>query len=81
MNSRVHQPSVHRMVLLTWIGVYPLLTATALILEPLLSDAPVPLRTLAMSLLVVPTMVCVVMPAIRRLINTPRQSGNNNRRT
>ncbi len=49
-------------------GVYPVLTAIALVLEPVLVGMPVPMRTLLMSALMVPIMVYGVMPLI---------SGNN----
>ncbi|MDJ0740429.1 MAG: hypothetical protein QNJ91_11980 [Gammaproteobacteria bacterium] len=67
MTVRNGCPSIHRLVLLTWIGVYPVLTLIALVLEPWLSLVPVALRTLVMSLLMVPAMVYVVMPTMRRL--------------
>ncbi len=49
-------------------GVYPVLTAIALVLEPILIGMPVPMRTLVMSALMVPIMVYGVTPLI---------SGNN----
>ncbi len=55
-----------RLVLLTWAGVYPVLTGIALALEPYLSRQPVALQTLIMSAIMVPAMVLIVMPTIRR---------------
>lgn len=55
-----------RLVFLTWAGVYPLLTLIALALEPYLSPQPIALQTLIMSAIMVPVMVLVVMPAMRR---------------
>ena len=60
--------SRHRLALRTWMGVYPVLTAIALVLEPILIGMPVPMRTLVMSALMVPIMVYGVTPLI---------SGNN----
>ncbi|MEL6288415.1 MAG: hypothetical protein AAFQ42_05450 [Pseudomonadota bacterium] len=51
-----------RLAVVTWIGVYPVLTVLAVLLDPLLNRAPVPLRTLVMSALLVPAMVFVVVP-------------------
>ena len=55
-----------RLALVTWAGVYPVLTLIALALEPVLSGQPVILRTLIMSALMVPVMVFIVMPAASR---------------
>lgn len=55
-----------RLVFFTWIGVYPILTVTAVVLEPHLSSQPVWLQTLTMSAVMVPIMVLLVVPAFRR---------------
>lgn len=55
-----------RLVSLTWLGVYPVLTAIALLLEPILAPAPVWQQTLMMSLIMVPIMVVGVMPLLKR---------------
>ena len=59
-------PVRHRLPLLTWIGVYPVLTLTALAAEPLFGNAPVAVRTFVMSAIMVPAMVYVVMPFMRQ---------------
>ncbi|MDJ0920110.1 MAG: hypothetical protein QNI84_03215 [Henriciella sp.] len=55
-----------RLVLLTWFGVYPILTLVAWGLNPLLIAMPIWLQTLIMSALMVPLMVLGVMPMLRR---------------
>ncbi|MEM7703321.1 MAG: hypothetical protein AAF251_15395 [Pseudomonadota bacterium] len=57
-----------RLALVTWTGVYPVLTLIALALEPVLSGEPVMLRTLIMSALMVPVMVFIVMPTASRAV-------------
>ena len=64
----------HRLALLTWAGVYPLLTVIALLLEPLLDGQPLPLRTFATSAVMVPAMVYALMPLIRRFALPPEGS-------
>ncbi|MEM6454651.1 MAG: hypothetical protein AAF772_06120 [Acidobacteriota bacterium] len=59
-----------RLAVATWLGVYPVLTAVAWLLDPVLADLPLALRTLAMSALMVPIMVYVVMPWIQRHLPT-----------
>ena len=63
-------PGVHRAALLTWVGVYPVLTLIAWALAPVIGGASLPLRTLVMSAIMVPVMVYLVMPAMARF-NTP----------
>lgn len=66
------RPSRRRLAALTWAGVYPVLTGAALLLDPWMRDLPIPLRTLAMSALMVPTMVFAVMPLIARIFRVWR---------
>ena len=66
----VPAPGIHRAALLTWAGVYPVLTLIAWALAPVIGNASVPLRTLVMSAIMVPVMVYAVMPAMARF-NTP----------
>ncbi|MEL6826995.1 MAG: hypothetical protein AAFN91_12165 [Pseudomonadota bacterium] len=57
-----------RLVSLTWLGVYPVLTTIAVLLEPWLSPHPTWAQTLIMSAIMVPVMVLGVMPALKRWI-------------
>ena len=52
----------HRMALLTWLVVYPLITLLLALLEPLLGALPLPLRTLVLTGIMVPAMVYLAMP-------------------
>lgn len=56
------RPGKHKMALLTWLVVYPMITVLLAVLEPLLSEAAMPLRTLVLSLIMVPAMVYGIMP-------------------
>lgn len=57
-----------RLVSLTWLGVYPVLTTIAVLLEPWLATQAIWLQTLIMSAIMVPVMVVGVMPALKRWI-------------
>lgn len=57
-------PSIHRRALLTWLAVYPAITATFLLLGPYTAHLPLALRTLAMTAVVVPAAVYVLIPAL-----------------
>ena len=56
------KPSRHKMALVTWLVVYPMLTVLLAVLEPVLSDVAMPLRTLVLSVIMVPAMVYGAMP-------------------
>ena len=59
----------YRPVLLTWLAIWPLITLLLLFGEPLLSQLPLPLRTLVLTAVLVPLMSFVVMPRLTRLAN------------
>ena len=59
-------PSPHKTALLTWAVIYPLITGLLFALDPLMGHLGLPLRTLLVTLIVVPLMVYVVMPFARR---------------
>jgi antibiotic biosynthesis monooxygenase (ABM) superfamily enzyme len=60
-------PPRHKMAVVTWLAVYPLLTTIFFVLGSFLVQLPLPLRTLLMTLIMVPTMFYVVMPGMTRL--------------
>ncbi|WP_369185198.1 hypothetical protein [Streptomyces sp. Y1] len=57
-------PSAHRRALLTWLAVYPTITAAFLLLGPYLGSLPIALRTLVMTALVVPVVSYALMPLL-----------------
>ena len=56
------KPNKHKMALITWLVVYPMITVLLAVLEPVLSDVAMPLRTLVLSLVMVPALVYGAMP-------------------
>lgn len=50
------------MAVVMWISVYPTITALLWLLWPLVQGFPLPLRTLALSVVMVPLMVWVIVP-------------------
>ena len=56
-----------RSALLTWIAIWPLITALLILGDPLLAALPLPLRTLLLTGVLVPLMSFVVMPRLTRL--------------
>lgn len=60
----------HKMALLTWAVVYPMITLLLAALGPLIGDVAMPLRTLLLTAIMVPAMVYLAMPfATARLKN------------
>lgn len=60
-------PSTHRRALITWLAVYPTITLALALLGPVTAGLPLPVRTLILTVLVVPVVVYVLMPALLRL--------------
>ncbi|WP_198347733.1 hypothetical protein [Nocardia terrae] len=62
-----HKPaalSAHHRALITWLAVYPTITITLALIGPAMSHLPLLLRTLALTLVVVPVTVYVLVPAL-----------------
>ncbi|MEZ6037579.1 MAG: hypothetical protein R3F29_08865 [Planctomycetota bacterium] len=61
----VGAPNRHKMVFLTWVGLYPTITCVLWCLLPsLLARFPLPVVTLIVTAIVVPLMSYVVMPLV-----------------
>jgi uncharacterized protein len=61
-------PPPYKMALLTWITIFPLITAVVVIAEPLLRELPLVPRLGITTALTVPLMTWVVMPRVTRLL-------------
>jgi antibiotic biosynthesis monooxygenase (ABM) superfamily enzyme len=61
-------PNQHKLVLLTWVGIYPTITLVLWLLLPtLLEHFALPVITLIVTAIVVPLMSYVVMPTLLKL--------------
>lgn len=54
------------MAVLIWLGIYPTITTVLWLLAPVIAPLPLPLKTLCLTLVVVPTMVWVVLPFLQK---------------
>ena len=61
-------PPPHKMALLTWITIFPLITIVVIVLEPLLEPLSVVPRLAITTAVTVPIMTWLVMPRITRLL-------------
>jgi antibiotic biosynthesis monooxygenase (ABM) superfamily enzyme len=61
-------PPPYKMALLTWITIFPLITAIVAVTGPLLEELPLAARLGITTALTVPLMTWVVMPRVTRLL-------------
>jgi antibiotic biosynthesis monooxygenase (ABM) superfamily enzyme len=61
-------PPPYKMALVTWITIFPLITAIVAVTGPLLKDLPLAVRLGITTALTVPLMTWVVMPRVTRLL-------------
>lgn len=59
-------PSTHRRAVITWVAIFPAVLGGQSILQPVTGDWPLVLRTLVLTLLVVPVAVYVLVPALMK---------------
>jgi uncharacterized protein len=62
-------PPRYKMVVVTWLAVFPLATVVFMLLDPLLGGFSAVLRTLVFTLVMVSLMTYVVMPRMTRLFS------------
>ena len=63
-------PPRHKMALLTWAGAWAMITLILGVLGPSIATWPLPLRTLAISVLMVLALTWVVIPTLTRVFAT-----------
>lgn len=62
-------PARYKMATVTWLAAYPAITIILAVLEPLgVLNAPMPVRTLLLTVILIPLMVYVLVPTISRLL-------------
>ena len=62
-------PPRYKMAVVTWLAVFPLITAIFILFRPLLSQLPFVLRTMVLTITMVTLMTYVVMPRMTRLFS------------
>ena len=65
-------PSVHVRALLTWLAIFPLVAIGLMLTAPLMSDWHPVLRAFALTIVIVPLAVYVVMPRLLALYGRVR---------
>ncbi|MFD9791961.1 hypothetical protein ACFWXK_13525 [Streptomyces sp. NPDC059070] len=59
-------PSIHRRAVITWLAVYPTITVVLGLLGPRTAHLPLALRTLILTVIVVPVAAYVLVPLLMR---------------
>ncbi|GAA0587555.1 hypothetical protein [Streptomyces crystallinus] len=59
-------PSIHRRAVITWLAVYPTITAVLGLLGPTTAHLPLVLRTLILTVIVVPIAAYVFIPLLMK---------------
>ncbi|MEU1882204.1 hypothetical protein ABZ470_33285 [Streptosporangium sp. NPDC020072] len=60
-------PSVHHRAVITWLSVYVMIMLVQVVIGPVLAPLPLPLRTLALTAIVVPAVVYALVPSLLRV--------------
>lgn len=61
-----------KMAVMIWLGIYPVITLVIMLVFPYMNENhwPIPLRTLAITLMVVPLMTFVMLPFLQKLLKS-----------
>lgn len=59
----------HKLTLLIWIAIYPLVTLLYYLMGDQLLSFPLPVRTLIVTAIAVPLMVYLLMPLLNKIFN------------
>ena len=63
-------PSKHKLAFLTWIVIYPLITAIFLLFNEQLMELPLAIRTLILTVVLVGLMNYIIMPNLKKRLNS-----------
>lgn len=59
------------MAIVIWLAIYPLITIVSLVIGPHIGKIEfIPLRTLVLTIILVPLMVFVMIPTVQRLLKS-----------
>lgn len=62
------QPPKWKFAIMVWIAIYPMITTLQYALGAQLKEFSIPLRSLIMTLILVPMMVFVMLPILRKIL-------------
>lgn len=62
------QPPKWKFAIAVWIAIYPAIVTLQFVLGNILKNMNIPLRSLLMTLILVPLMVYILLPLVRKLL-------------
>jgi len=62
------RPPKYKVAVVTWLAIFPAITLALAIGEPLLKGAPLVVRTLVLTAVLVPLMVFVLVPLLQHVL-------------
>ncbi|MBP6425852.1 MAG: hypothetical protein KA278_09045 [Flavobacterium sp.] len=62
------QPPKWKFAVMVWLAIYPTITFVSYLIGDVIKEWPLPLKTLIMTGILVPTMVFVLLPILRKLL-------------
>lgn len=62
-------PPKHKMSIVIWLSIFPIISLLSILLGPLIKDAPLLVRTASLTLVAVPLMTYVAMPRMTKLFH------------
>jgi antibiotic biosynthesis monooxygenase (ABM) superfamily enzyme len=62
------QPPKWKFAIMVWLAIYPTITLVSYIIGDAIKSWPLPLKTLLMTGILVPLMVFVLLPLLRKLL-------------
>lgn len=64
----MNQPPKWKFAILVWLAIYPAITILTYLIGDLIKNLPLPIKTLIMTGILVPLMVFVLLPILRKLM-------------
>ena len=62
------QPAKWKFAIMVWLAIYPSITIVQMLLGDLLKNLPLALRTLILTGILVPLMVFILLPLLRKIL-------------
>ncbi len=62
------QPPKWKFAVMVWLAIYPTITFVSYLIGDVIKDWPLALKTLLMTGILVPTMVFILLPILRKLL-------------
>lgn len=62
------EPPTYKRAIVIWIALYPAVVVALSLLRPIIGEWPIPLQALALTAVIIPAAVWVLIPLVQRLL-------------